>query len=536
MSETVTLTVHGAFYRGDAITRRSVTAEKKENLLTALKRNGLYLRDCGGNGSCGKCRVRFLGGAPLPTITERALFSAEQLRAGFRLACRHTVEAPAELILESEAAAVPGVLGAEEDMPEASVPGAEEDMPEASVPGVEKGTSAVHVPGAEEDMPEASVPGAEKNTAAVHVPGMTSADGAARKADAPFFAAVDIGTTTVAMRGVCGSELLGAYYALNPQRIYGADVISRINAGIHGHAKEMRRMICRCLADGLRLIGEQCGRRPEYMVIAANTTMVHLLCGYPLEPLAAYPFRSVDIKPQEIVVAGIPAYIICGFSTFVGGDIVSGMVSLGLHKSSDLQLFIDLGTNGELLLGKKGRFLCTAVSAGPAFEGNVSADLMGADLIRIAAELLDEGVMDGQGLLREPYFEEGIDRAGTHIRQADIRELQKAKAAIAAGIEILLERYGARAEDVRSVFLAGGFGHCLDPSSALRIGLMPQEFAGKIKAVGNAALRGACLLGNADMQNWEERTVHLADDCISQNLAALDEFEEKYIAHLDFPT
>ncbi len=507
MSETVTLTVHGAFYRGDAITRRSVTAEKKENLLTALKRNGLYLRDCGGNGSCGKCRVRFLGGAPLPTITERALFSAEQLRAGFRLACRHTVEAPAELILEGETAVVPGVPGAEEDMPEA-----------------EKGTVAVHVPGA------------EKNTAAVHVPGMTSADGAARKADAPFFAAVDIGTTTVAMRGVCGSELLGAYYALNPQRVYGADVISRINAGIHGHAKEMRRMICRCLADGLRLIGEQCGRRPEYMVIAANTTMVHLLCGYPLEPLAAYPFRSVDIKPQEIVVAGIPAYIICGFSTFVGGDIVSGMVSLGLHKSSDLQLFIDLGTNGELLLGKKGRFLCTAVSAGPAFEGNVSADLMGADLIRIAAELLDEGVMDGQGLLREPYFEEGIDRAGTHIRQADIRELQKAKAAVAAGIEILLERYGARAEDVRSVFLAGGFGHCLDPSSALRIGLMPQEFAGKIKAVGNAALRGACLLGNADMQNWEERTVHLADDCISQNLAALDEFEEKYIAHLDFPT
>lgn len=484
LSEKITLLVHGGFYRGDTIARRTLTAEKKENLLTVLKRNGLYLRDCNGNGICGKCTVRFLRNAPLPTVSERALLSAEQLRSGIRLACRHTVDMPAELALEMNMPAVPTAVGAD-------------------------------------DMACSDLD-------------ITVADGIA--CSDPFFAAVDIGTTTIAMCGVCGTERMGAYSALNPQRIYGADVISRISAGLKGHAEDMRRLILRCLEDGVRMIQTQCNRRPEYMVIAANTTMVHLLCGYSVEHLAAYPFEPVNIKPQQIVVAGIPAYIICGISAFVGGDIVSGMASLGLHKEDDLQLFIDLGTNGEMVLGRKGRFLCTSVAAGPAFEGNVRADLMGTDLIRVTAQLLEEGLADAHGLLSEPYFAEGIDRTGTRIRQADIRELQKAKAAVAAGIELLLEQYGAGADEVAHVFLAGGFGYFLNPESALRIGLMPRELEGRVRAVGNAALQGACLLGNGDMQLWAERTARLTEGCQSLNLATMKNFEQKYIAHLDFPS
>lgn len=484
LSEKITLLVHGGFYRGDAIARRTLTAEKKENLLTVLKRNGLYLRDCNGNGICGKCTVRFLRNAPLPTISEWALFSAEQLRSGIRLACRHTVDVPAELALEMNTPAVPTAVGAD-------------------------------------DMACSDLD-------------ITVADGIA--CSAPFFAAVDIGTTTIAMCGVCGTERMGAYSALNPQRMYGADVISRISAGLKGHAEDMRRLILRCLEDGVRMIQTQCNRRPEYMVIAANTTMVHLLCGDSVEHLAAYPFEPVNIKPQQIVVAGIPAYIICGISAFVGGDIVSGMASLGLHKEDDLQLFIDLGTNGEMVLGRKGRFLCTSVAAGPAFEGNIRADLMGTDLIRITAQLLEEGLVDAHGLLSEPYFTGGIDRAGTRIRQEDIRELQKAKAAVAAGIELLLEQYGAGADEVACVFLAGGFGNFLNPDSALRIGLMPRELEGRVRAVGNAALQGACLLGNGDMQLWAERTARLTEGCQSLNLATMKNFEQKYIAHLDFPS
>ncbi|MBD5467552.1 MAG: DUF4445 domain-containing protein [Lachnospiraceae bacterium] len=495
MSEKITLSVHGAFYHGDAIRRRMLTAEKNENLLTVLKRGGLYLHDCGGNGSCGKCKVRFLTGAPLPTAGERAQLSAGELRAGVRFACRHTVSAGMELVIEAEAPAIPDVVGV---------------LPDAGDAASAWRTDAEDSVG----LPTGGVGGAP----------------------APVFAAVDIGTTTIAMRGMCGGKEVGAYAALNPQRVYGADVVSRISAGMQGHAEEMRQQICACLAEGVRLIKEQCGRTPAYMVIAANTTMVHLLCGDPVEPLSAFPFEPVNIKPQQIVVAGIPAYIICGISAFVGGDIVSGMAAMGLHKESNLQLFIDLGTNGEIVLGKKGTFLCTATAAGPAFEGNSSADLMGADLIQIAAGLLDEGLMDAHGLLREPYFTEGITRAGAHVTQESIRELQKAKAAIAAGIELLLEQYGAAAGEVSGVLLAGGFGYYLNPDAAVRIGLLSDAFAGKIRAVGNTALKGACLLGNGDMSGFAARTKQLTKGCTYLNLAAQEKFEKKYISHLDFPS
>ena len=517
LSEKITLLVHGAFYQGDAIRRRMLTAEKNENLLMVLKRGGLYLHDCSGNGNCGKCKVRFLTGAPLPKAGERALLSAGELRACVRLACRHTVSASAELVIEAEAASIPDVVGVLEDAGDA-----------AGAPRAEPGdeTSAWRT----EPSDAAGAQRADAEDSA----GLPA--GGAEDAPVPVFAAVDIGTTTIAMRGMCGGKEVGAYAALNPQRVYGADVVSRISAGMQGHAEEMRQQICACLADGVRLIKEQCGRTPAYMVIAANTTMVHLLCGDSVEPLSAFPFEPVNIKPQQIVVAGIPAYIICGISAFVGGDIVSGMAAMGLHKGSNLQLFIDLGTNGEIVLGKKGTFLCTATAAGPAFEGNSSADLMGADLIRIAAGLLDEGLMDAHGLLREPYFTKGITRAGAHVTQESIRELQKAKAAIAAGIELLLEQYGAAAGEVSDVLLAGGFGYYLNPDAAVRIGLLSDAFAGKIRAVGNTALKGACLLGSGDMSGFAARTKQLTKGCTYLNLAAQEKFEKKYISHLDFPS
>ena len=509
MSETITLLVHGAFYQGDAIRRRMLTAKKNENLFAVLKCGGLYLHDCSGNGSCGKCKVRFLKGAPLPTAGERALLSADELRAGVRLACRHVVSMSAELVIEAEAAAIPDVVGV--------LPDQNKTDPNADGSAVLQTAEA-----------KRGTDSKEADGSWAFGTGFLSGE------PEPVFVAVDIGTTTVAMRGMCGTKEVGSYAALNPQRAYGADVVSRISAGMQGHAYEMRRQICGCLADGVRLIKEQCGRAPAYMVIAANTTMVHLLCGDSVKPLSAFPFEPVNIRPQQIVVAGIPAYIICGISAFVGGDIVSGMAAMGLHKAGDLQLFIDLGTNGEIVLGKQGKFLCTATAAGPAFEGNSSADLMGADLIRVSADLLNEGVMDAQGLLKEPYFSGGIDRAGAHITQESIRELQKAKAAVAAGIELLLEQYGASAEEVSAVLLAGGFGYYLDPDAAIRIGLLSDAFAGKIRAVGNAALEGACLLGNGDMERFVMRAGKLAEGCSCLNLAEQEAFEKKYISHLDF--
>ena len=144
--------------------------------------------------------------------------------------------------------------------------------------------------------------------------------------------------------------------------------------------------------------------------------------------------------------------------------------------------------------------------------------------------------MDAHGLLREPYFTEGITRAGAHVTQESIRELQKAKAAIAAGIELLLEQYGAEAGEVSEVLLAGGFGYYLNPDAAVRIGLLSDAFAGKIRAVGNTALKGACLLGNGDMSGFAARTKQLTKGCTYLNLATQEKFEKKYISHLDFPS
>lgn len=515
MSEMVTLLVHGAFYRGDTIGRRMLTAEKHENLFAILKRGGLYLHDCSGNGSCGKCKVRFLKGAPLPTTGERVMLSAEELRVGVRLACRHMVTEDAELVLETEAAAIPNVVGV---------------LPDSDRAGGAAGKTAI--------LQTADAEREAGSKAADHSQAFDT--GVISGVSDPVFAAVDIGTTTVAMRGMCGGREIGSYAALNPQRMYGADVVSRIGAGMQGHAEEMREQILSCLTDGFGLITQQCGKAPSYMVIAANPTMVHLLCGDSVEPLSAFPFEPVNIKTQQIVVAGIPAYIICGISAFVGGDIVSGMAAIGLHKASDLQLFIDLGTNGEIVLGKKENFLCTATAAGPAFEGNASADLMGADLIQAAAGLLEEGWMDAHGLLREPYFSEGIECSGAHITQESIRELQKAKAAIRTGVELLLERYGAAPNEVSRVWLAGGFGYYLKPEAALRIGLLPKAFAGKIKAAGNTALQGACMLGGmlekGGVDAFAACTEQLAHHSVYLNLAMQASFEKKYISNLDFPS
>lgn len=524
LSEMITLLVHGAFYRGDAIERRLLTAEKNENLYTVLKRGGLYLHDCSGNGSCGKCKVRFVKGAPLPAAGERALLSADELRAGVRLACRHLVTGDTELILEAEAAVFPDVVGVLPDSGQINI--AADEMTELQTIAETSGLSTAAA------ECEVDSKGADRTPA--------FGTGVISGVSHPVFAAVDIGTTTVAMRGMCGGKEVGSYAALNPQRSYGADVVSRIGAGMQGHAEEMRGQIVSCLEEGLKSIAQQCGHAPSYMVIAANTTMVHLLCGDQLEPLSAFPFEPVNIKTQQIVVAGIPAYIICGISAFVGGDIVSGMAAMGLHKASDLQLFIDLGTNGEIVLGNKENFLCTAAAAGPAFEGNVSADLMGADLIRIAAGLLEEGLMDAHGLLQEPYFSKGIDRSGAHITQESIRELQKAKAAIRTGVELLLERYGAAPQEVSFVRLAGGFGYYLKPEAALRIGLLPNAFEGKIKAAGNTALQGACMLGgmleNGGMDAFAACTEQLARHSVYLNLAMQASFEKKYISNLDFPS
>lgn len=363
-----------------------------------------------------------------------------------------------------------------------------------------------------------------------------------------YLAAVDIGTTTVAMqlRSLQDGSILDTFTCLNPQGKYGADVLSRIEAAGNPQIKEA---MCREIREVLQMGITRFGKTRE-IVIAANTTMVHLLMDLDVSLLGQYPFQPETLSELRTNLFGIPAVILPGISAFVGADIFAGIYALSMHKRQEITLLLDLGTNGEMVLGNRERLLATATAAGPAFEGN--ADCYGTDLMALAARLLDEGLLDETGLLADPYFEEGIDIGGVRLTQNYVRQLQMAKAAICTGIRILCEKYGLQTlSQIDKVFLAGGMGYYLSPKAAARIGLLPAELAGKTIAVGNAALEGAFLYGKRI--SWSEVGVARgvlqtqSETCSALavgklpiqvevfNLAEEPQFSERYIQEMNFP-
>ncbi len=493
MSEQVTVIVHGKFHEKDSFCERRLVANKGENLLQLLKKYGYYARDCSGNGTCGKCLVRFVKDAPLPTVNERTLLSAEDLRRGCRMACRHTVMRETEIVLSAPPSILPDIVVAQESH-------------------------------------------RKKNELADVARDEASAD-------EKVFLVADIGTTTIVMQAVRSGKIIGTYTALNPQRGFGADVAARISAAMQGHLQEMTDLMRNCLEEGIASLMQQSGAIPEFIVVAGNTTMNYLLRGLEPDVLGVYPFEPVDREPAEMVIGGIQSYILPGISAFVGGDIIAGMKAMAMTETEKYQMLVDLGTNGEIVLGKKGKLLCTATAAGPAFEGGVTSAIMGADLIRMTTQLLKEGVVDDTGLMQEPYFTQGIAVDNIILRQGDIRELQKAKAAIAAGVELLCKRYGIEPELIENVYLAGGFGYYLEPECAMIIGLFPENWRGRIRAVGNTALLGARQFGMQMLEQEKEHVLSFLQTeckkiqrvCQSINLAEDAGFSEKYVERLSFP-
>lgn len=363
-------------------------------------------------------------------------------------------------------------------------------------------------------------------------------------------AAVDIGTTTIAMqlRRILDGEVLDTFTCLNPQRNYGADVLSRIEAAERPEAKEaMQKAVRDVLEQGIRqfrrrlavlqlsaeenAMGAEKVKRREAikpvlkrMVIVANTTMVHLLMGYDVSKLGRYPFKAQTLSAVHTSLFNLDTLILPGASAFIGGDIVSGMYALGMQEREEVTLLLDLGTNGEMVLGNKDRLIAASTAAGPAFEGN--GECYGTDLMALTAALLQEGLLDSTGLLSEPYFENGVDVGGVHLTQQYIRQLQMAKSAICTGIRILCDKYGLKgASAISRVWLAGGMGYYLDAKAAAAIGLFPVELAERVKAVGNAALEGAFLYGRVTKNTSELK----APEIEVFNLAEESDFPEAYI-------
>lgn len=345
---------------------------------------------------------------------------------------------------------------------------------------------------------------------------------------------VDIGTTTVAMQlyGTDGS-VVDYFLTVNPQVQYGADVLSRILAAEDSiKAAHMQRLIREVLEQGLhRFKGQLKEEEQLYMVLAANTTMVYLLMGYDTTELGRAPFAASHLRELCIEVDGVPCFVFPGLSAFVGGDIVAGMYACEMAERKELTLFIDLGTNGEMVLGNREKRIACSTAAGPAFEGGAGRGIWGADMISLLARLLKEGIVDETGLLADEYFESGVLIGDVCMTQQAIRAIQLAKSAIAAGIHILVREYGTSLQAIDRVVLAGGFGYYLKPEAAAAIGLLPKQLVSRAVAGGNTALAGARRLGG-ERKEYSFPDRELLETKV-MNIAEVQDFETLYLQHIN---
>ena len=459
---------------------------RETSLFKFLEKKGYVLDGgCMGSGHCGRCKVKYLTDAPKAAEAEHRFLSQKELEEGYRLACMHPADENARV-----------------------------EVCYVKAPGIDIVTGT----------PEAMV--------------MERTDG-----DGPWCIAIDLGTTTIAMQArTAEGAVLGEWKCMNPQRRFGNDVVSRMAAALEGSGQALKACVEKVLAAGIDGLVQKVGRgEPEGIWLAGNTVMEHLLGGLSVEGLSRFPFQPVTLEEQEISLQcrdrERKVTLLPGLSAFVGADLLAGVIACGMHRSEKVSLLVDLGTNGELVLGNRDRLMCTATAAGPAFEGGANGRMAGSDVIAMIAKMLDEKIVDETGLLADPWFDTGVAwngdhtgftapaPAGAYLTQEDIRAIQMAKSAVYAGIKILTREYGIAPADVEQVWLAGGFGYYLDVKSAAKIGLFPQELADRVKAVGNSSLSGSYLYSREPKAEADR----IRSICTPINLAEQEGFEDIYL-------
>jgi uncharacterized 2Fe-2S/4Fe-4S cluster protein (DUF4445 family) len=554
---------------------RAVYVLPGTTVIEAAARAGLTIdTPCGGSGTCGKCRVHVTAGACPPTEAEKNLISAEDLDAGWRLACQSCICGESiiavpessifadqhQILTEARTAAAEEVLPAvRKTYVELAEPTLDDPQPdllrlEQAVGHVTAGLDVLKA------LPQRLREGGFRGTAVVadselidFEPGDTTAECVG--------AAFDVGTTTIAaaLLDLNTGEELSVASGVNPQVRYGDDVLSRIRrsgASADG-GRELRQAAVDGLAELLARLCHDAGVDPKRVyeaAVAGNTTMEHLLCGLPVDPLGQVPFvpvhgRSLTVRASAIGLEAHPrasAYVMPVIGGFVGGDVVAGMLATRLDAGETPAMLVDIGTNGEIVLAHDGKLYAASTAAGPAFEGariscgmraaagaveKVLFDgerlrcgvignaepggLCGSGLIDAAAELLGAGAVTAQGRLLPPdelpepvpgdirrrvraagdgQTEFALCEAGSRpvvLTQRDLRELQLAAGAIRAGTRLLLRRAGLTPAELKVVMIAGGFGSFIRRDNARRIGLLPEELPPeRVHFVGNASLCG----------------------------------------------
>ena len=512
-------------------------SKQQKNLLEMLQEKNEYISaPCNGNGICGKCIVRYKSGATEPTKQDREFLSEKQLEQGYRLACQ-------------------------------SYPTEEYKV---EIPELEE---TIEVLSQWENQRTEEI---LKNTA----------EGTAEKTENALYGiCIDIGTTTLAALLVNLETEADCQTAVsvNHQRAYGSDVLSRISASNGGKKWEIQRCIRQDLQKLIRELLQKekiTEQQIQRIVIAGNTTMCHLLRGFSCETLGVAPFLPVDLSWMEGSAADFlgmkeldtKVVILPGISAFVGADIIAGIAKMNMHRSEGYHLLLDIGTNGEMVLGNCRHMYVTSTSAGPAFEGgNISCGMAsipgvishvfmeetgkagfqvigetdgenkkqqaigicGTGMIDLVYELREHQMIDEHGTYSDLYFDTGYELAGkVKFTQNDIREIQMAKAAIRAGVDILVKKAGITFDEVDDCYLAGGFGTKIDIKKAAGIGLIPKELEMKTIPAGNTVLAGTkeVLLGRISKEELEK--IQTMTDVI--NLAEENDFEELYLSYMDF--
>lgn len=549
-------------------------ATDKLSLLHYLRNNGLFVDSpCNGNGTCGKCRVKLISEPPQASEREIELLGHSAIEDGYRLACRVYVNTGLEISLGDEQNTPAKIL----------TEGMLRDI--KIKPLLSKISLPLDKPGLSDQRDDfqrlsysplpcpADLPLLRSLPAVLREKGYNItliSDGLkplaveAGNTTGEFYgAAVDIGTTTIAcyLFDLNTGKKLCVDSFLNPQKIYGADVISRIKHTMDSAEglEQLHSMIVSAINAGISVMCSKAHINPDriYAVtLVGNTTMLHLLLKVDPKYIASAPFTpvftsNINLRAEELGIAVNPSGLVCilpSVSAYIGADTVGAVLSTGMSEQADISLLIDIGTNGEIVLGNTTFLYACSSAAGPAFEGanirngmgsisgavsSVSltqglsfttigdsrpAGICGTGIVDALAQLLEIGIVDETGRMDmawEPQVPEQAalaerltavdgmnafilcreEETGTGreiaVTQKDIRELQNAKAALAAGINVLVREAGISFDDIKTVYLAGGFGSYINIESALKIGLIPEALRGKIITVGNAAGQGA---------------------------------------------
>jgi len=370
-----------------------------------------------------------------------------------------------------------------------------------------------------------------------------------------FGIAIDLGTTTVVaqLTDLSNGSVTGVQSIINPQAVYGADVMSRIETALSDEGARTLRQLIRDTLMGL-IDGFVDGKEIDLkkIVLVGNTAMHHIFCGLDVNPLARYPFESPCLGLQRFTPADLgwrlnPSVEILFYPSlggFVGSDILAGIVSAKIDKNEKLTALIDLGTNGEIVLGNRNGIVCASTAAGPAFEGtNISMGMRattgaisavgrknnrlkahtignvtprgicGSGLIDAVAILLELGRIDSSGACANEE-EEILIESPVSLSQGDIREFQLAKAAIAAGLQVLANTLNKTLEDIDTLYIAGGFGNFINIEHVCSTGLIEIDKK-RIVKLGNSALLGAKIFlfsNEADIDNTVKLCRHVSLD------------------------